>query len=154
MFGFGKKKKLHEAARQSISQFHGTIQPLSDEDIGLLLVHAEAIKFDMALSNTAQEAPDVFEKFFTNPFSLPDQQLNAMLDWSRDILKQMMGQMQGERAGGIMVWISNGMCAAHTDLIPLGQALWVDLVRGKPHAQDFDWNRYSIGLKQFGVQLD
>jgi len=154
MFGFGKKKKLHEIARQSISQFHGTIQPLSDEDIGLLLEHAEAIKFDMALTDTAREAPDVFDKFFTNPFSLPDQQLGAMLDWAQDVLKQMVGQMQGERAGGVMVWVCNGLCAANTDLLPLGQALWTDLVRGKPHAQDFDWNKYSVSLKQLGVRLD
>ncbi|GEM_PF-6392074 len=153
MFGFGKKKKLHEMSRQTISQFHGWVQGQPAEVLGELLDTADRVRFDMSMTDTAREAEKVFTQFFENPFSMQEQQLHAMLDWCTDVSGQFKGQGDMIRLSGLSVWVCNGVCAAHTDLIPLGSALWKDLVRGKEHSHSFEWEKYELVLKQFGANV-
>jgi len=148
---FGKNKKRLAAARQVIAKFHETIQPYPDNEIGETLDFAEIVRFDMAVSETAREAEEVFEQFFTNPFGMNEAQLHAMLDWCQSIQSQFATAGDGMRLAGLMIWRMNGLCAAHLELLPLGAATWRDLERGKDHTSEFDWQRYSLCLTKFGV---
>jgi hypothetical protein len=154
MFGlFGKNKKLLETSRQTIAKFHETIQPFPDEEIGEALNYAETVRFDMSLSETAQEAKEVFDQYFTNPFAMNEKQLHAMLDWSKSIQQQYIASGDGMKLAGLTVWSVNGLCAAHLELIPLGTSVWIELERGKNHT-GIDWNEYKSCLGNFGVKSE
>ncbi|MBT6403428.1 MAG: hypothetical protein HOK11_03290 [Rhodospirillaceae bacterium] len=152
MFGLGKQKKLHELAKRSVSEFHSIVQNMQDETIGEILDSAEEVRFEMKTTEFGMKAPELLQQFFENPFSMEDQKLGGMLDWCKQIGQQFSAQGAEDRTAGLTVWVSNALCAKHPDLLPLGVALWCDLERGRGHTEAFEWDTFSLVLKQFNVR--
>lgn len=153
LLGIGKQKHLLETARRSIAHFHGLVAGETDTSIGQLLDCAEDVRAEMGLTKTATEMGASFDQFFENPFALSDQQIRGMLDWGRDAGSVFKEVRNLDYLAGLTVWLSNGSCAAHIELLPLGTALWRDLKRGRGATRHFEWDEYKVVLGQLGVEL-
>ena len=151
MFGFGKEKKLQEEARKSLAEFHQFLQKFSDTGLAGVLDSAEQVRMEIEMTQAGARMGSDLNLFFENPFAMNERQLEGMLDWCKQIAQQFKAQGSDMRLTGLSVWVCNGLCARHTDLLPLGQALWQDLKRAEGNTNEFEWDRYMLLRKQFGA---
>ena len=151
MFGFGKQKKLNEEARRSLAEFHQFLQKFSDTGLAGVLDTAEQVRLLIEMTDAGSRMGSDLDLFFEKPFAMDQNQLEGMLDWCKQIGQQFKSQGSETRLAGLTVWVCNGLCARHMELMPLGAAIWQDLRRGENDTSEFDWGRYQLLRNQFGV---
>lgn len=131
----------HSAAKE-VERFTAGLRRLPDRDLGVIIAIAAVVRVNM-------ETHDILPEGLFQTDALPPGHELGLLQYrinraARDLSKAR----QAADATGAMIWSYSLRCLNLPELRPLGRAMWGELRRGFPHAEEaLDEGEERIGRK-------